>query len=929
MQPSQPAPPRASLSTLVLTAAAVRSELAQLARGGGANALLALEGDSLASAARAASALAGATLELAAADEEAAAREATPVFDRTRLDAKNRPAARELFRLAAALAARSNAAGPLAEAILGAFRAGDALQGAEVFAIAALRDMAGAEKERAFFESSLKEKGATAEGVKAAKSGTWIASSPLNAVSNFLKKSKADYSPRRLGDVSEKNMVRDAEALCSPPTLDMSALAAALDIDDFARVGSWNIAGNSAFAETNKHEALQMDSDGADDGTNAARSGGGIASRVAAAGVDASVRARRRKESALAKTIALERLIRIERWTVVALQELRVDNVLAQLVRAHTALGLAWRFATSERIGAGLHAQTTGVGEALVFGYDSRVWAPLCPAADADSDAPPPISVFASSANFVRKPAALFLRSRAHAPRVLVLVAAHLLPYKGENMPAMRAEAMALDGVKPWAIREAYRLGNVQPSDVTVALVGDFNLAPPGHNTAKETAPERAWDAVEAAGFVSAFPRDAPCVASNLPEFALVRPRPDAPRLQYDGAFVMCAPDCEHGLGAARAAIVDIARPPFSPLAAELEAAAAVLDALPEAPASHCVCEFAAQVRCLYTALREAAKRDFVGAWSDHKPLTLSIELFSRACVGGRAEGGARALDFAGVGAVKASTIQAHPAHAGASAGAPTPAALAAALAVAAVAPASAPTVAAAALAAAPTVAAVALASPYAHPRGFLVPGLGAVHLGTMLFGRDNRPEKAAIFEGPLVPCNRDAAVGARQVETVIKVVSLAHEPRFELEVSLQRRASLIACKPVADHAGGATWLAPAVLAVGYGGAFAYLMMERVVDGDSLYNLYDGDDSWELQRNVPAEAALVRDALASLAHACILFPDHTPHNFMRGRLGGADAPKSLIVIDFGGCARDVNGDEKGMARARAIADGPLFNIDMK
>lgn len=232
-------------------------------------------------------------------------------------------------------------------------------------------------------------------------------------------------------------------------------------------------------------------------------------------------------------------------------------------------------------------------------------------------------------------------------------------------------------------------------------------------------------------------------------------------------------------------------------------------------------------------------------------------------------------------------------------------------------------------VAAASAAAAPAPASASTHPEGFLVPGLGGVRLGRPIFLRPERPAKAAIFAGPSVP-GRSAIAGAglgasRLVETVVKVVSLEHEPRFELEVGLQRRASAIAM--AAPDAGGATWLSPAVLAVGYGGAFAYVLMEAVV-GASLADALGEERALRLETTEPAEAARVRAALEALARAGILFPDRTPYNFMRGRLGGGDAPESLVAIDFGGIASDVCGDEAGMARAAENAASRLWNREM-
>lgn len=214
-------------------------------------------------------------------------------------------------------------------------------------------------------------------------------------------------------------------------------------------------------------------------------------------------------------------------------------------------------------------------------------------------------------------------------------------------------------------------------------------------------------------------------------------------------------------------------------------------------------------------------------------------------------------------------------------------------------------------------------ATPGAHTPGFTIPGFvggAGVVLGRMVFGKGRAPGKAAIFEGPLWPSSRTGSFAGTSVTTLIKVVSLRHEPEFETEVRLQRLASTI------DSPGGRGPLSPAVLAIYYAGPFAYIVMERV-DGMSIADEFGDEASWSKGFGKPGTeheelAAEVRAAVAALARAGIKYVDRTPYNFMCGIIGGVGS-RHVCVIDFGfarSAAPEVAAKE---------ASGALWNADMR
>jgi len=213
--------------------------------------------------------------------------------------------------------------------------------------------------------------------------------------------------------------------------------------------------------------------------------------------------------------------------------------------------------------------------------------------------------------------------------------------------------------------------------------------------------------------------------------------------------------------------------------------------------------------------------------------------------------------------------------------------------------------------------------TPGSHSPGFLIPsffeGAGVV-LGEFVFGKDRPLGKAAIFEGPLWPSSRTGSFAGTTVTTLIKVVSLLHEPDFEMEVRLQRLASNI------ESPGGRGPLSPAVLAVFYAGPFAYIVMEKV-EGLSIADEIGDEEAWSNQFGEPGTeheelATEVQAAVSALARAGIQYVDRTPYNFMNGIIGGIGS-RHVCVIDFR-FARMAAPEV-----AQAIKGAPLWNKDMR
>lgn len=70
----------------------------------------------------------------------------------------------------------------------------------------------------------------------------------------FLIKSQKEVSKKR----GETEIKAEVETLLSPPPADLAALTCALDLDDFARIGSWNILGNNVFKTPRSKKAIRL-----------------------------------------------------------------------------------------------------------------------------------------------------------------------------------------------------------------------------------------------------------------------------------------------------------------------------------------------------------------------------------------------------------------------------------------------------------------------------------------------------------------------------------------------------------------------------------------------------------------------------------------------------------------------------------------------
>ena len=177
--------------------------------------------------------------------------------------------------------------------------------------------------------------------------------------------------------------------------------------------------------------------------------------------------------------------------------------------------------------------------------------------------------------------------------------------------------------------------------------------------------------------------------------------------------------------------------------------------------------------------------------------------------------------------------------------------------------------------------------SAYDFATGDPVPGqgfaLGPLHPGCPS-RRPSREEKAAVFFAP------DGAA-------VVKVVPLLFCPPVENEVVLQRAAAALG-------------VAPAVHAVTFSRAFAFVTMEKV-DGATVADVYG-----EAEADAPPDvAARARAVLRALARARIHFPDAQPYNFIEERGTGR-----LAVIDFEHAKMRDAGDEELEEQGR----GPLW-----
>lgn len=464
----------------------------------------------------------------------------------------------------------------LTAVVLALFREGERFTGHELFPHRALRGVAlpGAAQVR----NEVKHPGVTKRGHEDANRGRFDSRNDKNFDGRSPSLKESPLAIREL-------TVRE---LLAPPrhALDDSALSALLNIDDFARVGVWNMHGNWAFE--------------ADEG----------------AGGD------ERRSSARVKAEHLGLLIAAERWSACVLQELSRDNTLVDgFVRPLLPTLRLWRFETSQRIGRGWQSRS----ESAVFGFDSCAWERVLePTVLPEDFAPAPgFMPFA----FTRQPALLLLRSRVRPGAHLALISAHLDP-ASDTAPA---EAAALTThLLPWLTQQlTERAPHVDAARVTVAIVGDFNLPPPGRGAAYATG---AWAGLIAAGFASTKADNVP---TNVPDFGALG-------FEYDNAFVRSAP------GRAAAHVVDIARDVrFSRLANDIEAVAAAVAAIRLRSSPHdLVRTFATHMEEEYRVLRSSSRDEFVLEWSDHKPLTLTLTWRGAGGDGGGGDGGGGCHDL-------------------------------------------------------------------------------------------------------------------------------------------------------------------------------------------------------------------------------------------------------------------------------------------
>lgn len=352
----------------------------------------------------------------------------------------------------------------------------------------------------------------------------------------------------------QAHAIETATRLYAPPDVDRLALARALELDDFARLGSWNILGNSAFQQ--KPEPW-------------------------------------RQQTASSKALNLAKLVELNRWSAFACQEVPTSNALSSTLNDAAALFKTWCFATSPFIGIGKN----NTDESAFYGFDCLVWEqvgralvfddgvlsptatsspPSKGAADADATNDGNCVGGATAAapaprQLKRKPAVLFLRSRVHKDergraRYLGFVSIHLDP-DPDNARWEAAEFGKL--ARAWLSRVAGEAGVAADADVTYVIAGDFNLPQSPGLVDEET--RDAWRPLQTS-FLSAK-NDG--VATNISEFG-------TPPKEYDAVFVGTPDDgVIPSASVVRVDVIDISGDRrFSALAENVRAAAAVFNSI-------------------------------------------------------------------------------------------------------------------------------------------------------------------------------------------------------------------------------------------------------------------------------------------------------------------------------------------------------------
>ena len=341
-------------------------------------------------------------------------------------------------------------------------------------------------------------------------------------------------------------------------------------------------------------------------------------------------------EHARAKVSNLALIIRRERWSACALQEVPTSNSIAAYARDVPALA-TWVFVTSSVIGQGLYK----MAEAAVFAYDATVWEQV---GGVEVYAPP---VAATLRPFMRNPAVLFLRSRVHAPRTLALVSVHLKSYDGSNINDIRNEAAALGllvrpagSVGGWveALAKRHCPSLEAASDLAIAVCGDMNLAPPSHGGSRATRPDAAWDALVAPGAHGGGPFVSTISAGPSTIYTTTKPRFTRGTIEqeYDNVFLRVP--WVHAPGVAHA--VDITGPAYSALAGDVAQLADAMDSLPAADASPHVRSIVMRLRGVMDDAGDSAQAAFLRfrhAFSDHLPVCVAVVCGREGAAGGAA----------------------------------------------------------------------------------------------------------------------------------------------------------------------------------------------------------------------------------------------------------------------------------------------------
>jgi hypothetical protein len=232
---------------------------------------------------------------------------------------------------------------------------------------------------------------------------------------------------------------------------------------------------------------------------------------------------------------------------------------------------------------------------------------------------------------FSRRPGLVFLRSAAHPECYLALVSVHSRPFKPGSDP--RDDARELSGsVATWVRERAQELGVAEGSYVCV-VAGDHNLGPSPETFPN---PRGAFDALahdfRPVPFVNAAGAAITAPATNVADFSRHTHRPRT----YDHAFISRGDTWVSAGGrslshmlVASVRVCNVAAAPYSRAAEEVAALAAAVSPLAaaaaHAPCEPLVCTARNKIEALIVELRKAAKKDHWDAFSDHKPLTLTL----------------------------------------------------------------------------------------------------------------------------------------------------------------------------------------------------------------------------------------------------------------------------------------------------------------